>query len=208
MINPTLTITYPPLYNQRAGQIWEAISNHVDVAGKTILDIGCGGGDLIWRALGHGSGFVTAVDNDLGMILLARGRYRRFLKNNAPVHYLDRCRIIHFDFCRYLDGVDRLTKADLVICNSMLPYLPQAATLEGFSGTLLPVLARLGNQCVIECQYRGDGPGPSYLTGDDSMTQALRQVWGNVQKIGETIADKPPGTFKRSLWLVAEPLEK
>lgn len=41
---------------------WQRIAPHIDLQGKTILDVGCGNGYYMFRMLGAGSGFVLGID--------------------------------------------------------------------------------------------------------------------------------------------------
>ena len=41
---------------------WERVSPHIDLAGKRILDVGCGNGYYQWRMLGAGARSVVGVD--------------------------------------------------------------------------------------------------------------------------------------------------
>jgi tRNA (mo5U34)-methyltransferase len=41
---------------------WERVAPHLDLAGKRILDVGCGNGYYMWRMLGAGADAVVGVD--------------------------------------------------------------------------------------------------------------------------------------------------
>lgn len=41
---------------------WTRVAPHLDLAGKRILDVGCGNGYYMWRMLGAGAGSVVGVD--------------------------------------------------------------------------------------------------------------------------------------------------
>lgn len=41
---------------------WERVSPHLDLAGKRILDVGCGNGYYMWRMLGAGADSVVGID--------------------------------------------------------------------------------------------------------------------------------------------------
>lgn len=48
---------------------WNRIAQHLDLAGKTVLDVGCGNGYYGWRMLGAGAHLVLGVDPTLRYVM-------------------------------------------------------------------------------------------------------------------------------------------
>lgn len=48
---------------------WQRIRDHVDLRGKTVLDVGCGNGYYGWRMLGAGAALVLGVDPTLRYVM-------------------------------------------------------------------------------------------------------------------------------------------
>lgn len=175
-------ITLPPVHNTRAPEQWRIISQHVDFEGKTVLDLGCGYGDLLWRTRAAGATSVgVEIDYNARSAIC---RHAESVSVAAPLwnnlHHLD-----------YLEDMDR--RWDIAICFSVLPYLiDPTATLHW--------IHQHSTQALIECQLAGDGPGFDWLKSPQDLRRWLDSIgWQSVERIGETVV-KDRGA-KRGIWL-------
>lgn len=67
---------------------WERVIPHLaPLAGRTILDVGCGSGYHMWRMLGEGAARVLGVDPSR-LFLLQFEAIKRYVGPQAPVHLL------------------------------------------------------------------------------------------------------------------------
>ena len=183
---PIRNITLPPTHNQRAPEQWRIISGHVDFEGKTVLDLGCGYGDIMHRCHNTGARYVLGLDKDMNLSGLLSDK-------RQIINYLD------YAFCDMDSGLsqwvyDRSNPGwNIIICFSVLPYLTDpTATLHW--------IRQHSEQALIECQLSGDGPGPDWLKCPQDMRRWLDSIgWQSVERIGETTV-KDRGT-KRGIWL-------
>lgn len=196
----------PPLHNSRVPAQWEIISKHVDFAGKTVLDLGCGYADILFRCKEAGARECIGVDSRVWNKALARAQSWLF----EDIGFAD------FDIDRDIDQIPQgpIKQADLrswnvIICFSVLPYLDKAAAV-------LDWVKAHSEITLIECQYDGDGPGSvpwlSRRLGPDlyeyqkppkddyRMRDILAGVgWQSVEPIGKTLVE---GRNKwRTIWL-------
>jgi len=140
----------------------------IDLVGKSVLDLGCGGGDMLQFAAQAGAVEVWGVDNDVAEVAKTLGRIRT-LGN------------VYMVYCS-IDNWFRVSHRvfDVVMCLSVLPYV------DDFYATL-KLIADHSHIAIIECQYHGDGPGPYWLRCDVDMSGALSSVgFNNVTKLGST----------------------
>lgn len=177
----------PELYNTRADKIWEQIDKIVDFTDKTVLDVGCGRGDLMMRAWQSGARAVYGIDNSKIEIKEARLRSWNMVKEGAMLFFVEK-------------NVESWNNKwpgfhDIVICTSVLPYLIDP-------DKLLENISRDSDIAIIECQYAGDGPGFEYIEHDDDMKNWLHASggWFSVLKIGSTDVESRPGV-SRSIWM-------
>jgi len=177
----------PELYNTRAEKMWEQIDKAVDFTDKTVLDVGCGRGDLMMRAWQSGARVVYGIDNSKIELNEAKLRSWNMVKEGARLYFMTK------DIEQWSSKWPGFN--DIVICTSVLPYLIEPEkTIEH--------IARDSDIAIIECQYHGDGPGFEYIKHDDDMKNWLHAYggWFSVLKIGSTDVESRPGV-KRSIWL-------
>jgi SAM-dependent methyltransferase len=154
------------VHNVRSPEQWEIISRHVDFKGKTVLDLGCGKGDILFRAFEAGAKAV-GIDKDQGNI--------EYLCDVYP------------EVTALCDDIERIwliPPTDIIICFSVLPYLHAL-------GYVLKMINRYSDIALIECQYAGDGPGLSFLKGNNDMRTWLLEAgqFEKVQVIGHTFVE-------------------
>ena len=164
----------PELYNTRAENMWGQITEHVDFANKTVLDVGCGRGDLMMRAWTWGARVVYGIDNSKIELQEARLRSWDMVKEGAKLYFMEK-NIEHWS--ERWPGYH-----DIVLCTSVLPYIVDP-------DRLLLNIHRDSDTAIIECQYAGDGPGLEYIKNDTDMKEWLSKFdWFSVKKIGHVIA--------------------
>jgi SAM-dependent methyltransferase len=185
-------ITLPPVHNTRAPEQWRIISKHVDFEGKTVLDLGCGYGDLLWRAWAAGCVDSIGIDHNPELVLELLEREITLAGNVGFSCISIECAIAG----GVLDG-SVFGKWDTTICFSVLPYLANpTATLRW--------IREHSTQALIECQLAGDGPGFDWLESPQDMRRWLDSIgWKSVERIGETVI-KDRGA-KRGIWLCQRP---
>jgi hypothetical protein len=174
---PKRDIALPPVHNTRAPKQWRIISQHVDFEDKTVLDLGCGCGDLMYRAWADGASEIHGADNNAKIIAAFPLDFHTYkididemIGNNASVY-----------------------RWDIIVCFSVLPYLTDpTATLRW--------ICKHSSIALIECQLSGDGPGFDWLKSPQDMRRWLDSIgWKSIQRIGETVV-KDRGA-KRGIWL-------
>jgi len=167
------------MINSRAPEMWDHIAENVDFKGASVLDVGCGYGDLLTYAAKAGASRVVGVDIDKYSLNIAEDK----LKETGVKYNL-----------RHMDINDKwdLFGFDIVICTSVLPYV------EDMDKIALRLVAA-GRIAIIEMQYHGDGPGPMAISDDDDMEKWLRRYWSSVRAIGTSYTGRTPPA--RSLWL-------
>jgi SAM-dependent methyltransferase len=174
----------PPLHNTRADSIWTHISKAVDFTDKTVLDMGCGRGDIAMRAWCAGAERVFGIDKNKIEISDAKIRSGRLMIARAHIHFLP----------KDIDEIDDKWPGhhDIVICTSVLPYLddPDKA---------LRYMCDYSDAAIIECQYKGDGPGFENIKNDKDMRDWLDKFdWKEIDKIGSTKLESRDAS--RSIW--------
>jgi len=174
-------ITLPPVHNTRSPEQWRIISEHVEFDGKMVLDLGCGYGDLLWRAWEAGAKLLQAVDSDTKRDFL--------IVPAAHIH----------EYSFSIDNIDipyytsKIGYSDVIICFSVLPYLSDPTST-------LHWIHQHSTQALIECQLAGDGPGFDWLKGPQDMRRWLDSIgWERVERIGETTVESRG--CKRGIWL-------
>jgi SAM-dependent methyltransferase len=164
------------IHNVRSPEQWEIISRHIDFKGKTVLDLGCGKGDILFRAFKAGAQ-VLGIDSDGANV-----------KHNLEIHPEIKVVVDDIEFMI----LDR--QVDIAICFSVLPYLKRpASTLEWINIH--------SEVALIECQYAGDGPGFAFLKGNGDMREWLLDVgqFKKVKVIGKTLVEGR--NKKRYIWM-------
>lgn len=164
--------------------MWHIISSHVDFKNKSILDLGCGYGDLVMYAADANARFVVGIEHKPSIVYALRERIRA-----SGVAEDVSIMILHGNIDEW---ESRWQNFDIIICTSVLPYLKNP-------DRLLENMSRHGDVVVIECQYAGDGPGFAHIKNDDDMRIWLLMYWRHVEKIGSTdIIDRGAS---RSIWM-------
>lgn len=171
------------VHNLRAGDQWHIISHHLDFVDRSVIDYGCGYGDILRHALYvGGASYCVGVDDD----------------RNAIDGMADRCPSLLYDsaFTLFHADVEEFVATaedfDIGICFSLLPYLRRPdAFLEN--------MAKSCEAALIECQYVGDGPGFDTLRDDVDMEEWLGVHWHRVEKIGFTVVEYR--NKQRTIWL-------
>lgn len=169
-------------FNIRALEMWEQISEHVVFRNKSVIDLGCGYGDLLVYAWQGGGAFsITGVDHDKDNLSICLEKFECFLDN--PRYSLIK---EDLDFWSPPSGEE----FDIAICTSVLPYLMNPHWLLKWMSSNVDI-------SIIECQYEGDGPG--MISGDKHMHAWLSRYWGSVKEIGYTVVGYR--NAKRTIWL-------
>jgi tRNA A-37 threonylcarbamoyl transferase component Bud32 len=168
-------------HNSRSGAMWEAIKKRVKVHNRTVLDVGCGHGDFLIRALMEGARMVRGVDHDQDII---DGIVDKLggLRGLHP----ERVYVEHADLAEYLASSRNFD--DVILCLSVLPYVDMKR--------VLPLIRDSCYTAVIECQCKGDGPGTIY--DDSELEGILRGYWSAVDMLGFT--EVKEGQHRRSIW--------
>ena len=164
-------------------EIWTAIEASVEIEGKRVIDLGCGGGDLVRCCHVAGAEHVLGIDRDPDLVFNQEktwkdaGRGVVLAEMNIDVlaannHQWD-------------------PPFDIAFCMSVLPYLrPWQDALRWIHATF--------KLAVIECQYWGDGPGPAELRDTQDMKIMLQQQWPRVELIGGSYVDD--NNAVRDIW--------
>ena len=165
------------VYNTRSPEQWRIISEHIDFQGKTVLDLGCGKGDILAFAAEAGA-HVTGIDSDKANIEYVRITYPEIEVIEQTVNFLEAA-----------------PKTDIIICFSVLPYLVEPLFF------VLQWINRHSEVAFIECQYAGDGPGFEFLTDNDDMEKWLFSAaqFEKVEAIGHTLVEGR--NTKRYIWM-------
>jgi hypothetical protein len=175
------------VYNSRSPEQWLIVKRHLSVKGKTVIDLGCGHADLLLCCWADGAECI-GVDKQAQISVLPAERFT-FLELD-----LDR-------------DLTRLPACDIALCFSVLPYL--AYPLDA-----LTWMQNNSQVALIECQYRGDGPGDKpwlptaasamgIVSGDKQMRALLRKAgWARVEAIGQTQVEGRG--VSRTIWMCSE----
>ena len=135
--------------------MWSYIIKHVDFEDKSVIDVGCGYGDFLWRAYAAGARAVFGYDNDKTVNYIANERLESYGYTGKPVY------IMNSDVENWNSKWPG--KHDIAICTSVLPYFDNP-------DYMLECILRDSEVALIECQYTGDGPGLSWLSNDADMS--------------------------------------
>jgi len=187
----------PPLHNTRAPQQWEIISKHVDFEGKTVLDLGCGYGDILLICFQSGAKCVGIENN----FLVFQEAITKIPVVNSDIL------LLHWDISDWINN-NSARNHDVIICFSVLPYLDNPyAVLEWIKAH--------SEIALIEIQLFGDGPGSNnwlkgqindnpevtYLVDKEDTYTLLRTIgWKHIYDIGGTTVKKDRD-YERTIWL-------
>ena len=166
------------MHNTRSPEQWNIISKHVDFKDKTVLDLGAGYGDLLFKF--SEARKIYAVDKDTFPL------HKRIAESDLRIKI-------------YGGNIDDMCKenppfgnVDIIICFSVLPYLSHPFTV-------LEWIKEHSQIALIECQYFTDGPGSELIKNDNDMRALLSSVgWQSIEAIGKTLVE---GRNKyRTIW--------
>lgn len=153
-------------HNERFPAQWELITNHINFAGKYVLDLGCGYGDLVAECWIAGAERAVGLDSDPNVVRIARdhlmGRY-------LPFGWVQQADITKIDEWGKIGW-------DIIVCFSVLPYIED-------KDSLLEWIKSHCETALFEIQTKGDGPGTLTLR---EIKQMLEQRWHTVESIGAT----------------------
>jgi SAM-dependent methyltransferase len=162
----------PPLHNTRAPAQWDIISQHIDFAGKTVLDLGCGGGDILFRCK-LANAKAIGVDKNTFLLHKRAAEYGIFIDRITGGDIGELCtEPPPFDI-------------DIVICFSVLPYLDNPTNI-------LDWIRNHSEIALIESQYDGDGPGFPYTRIEDDVDfETFLRGCGfqSIKSIGKTLVE-------------------
>jgi len=144
--------------NVRALEMWQHISKAISFAGKSVIDLGCGYGDLLSYAKGAGAWHYIGIDKDVSQAT-----------PGIPV--------VNRDIAYWCKTTDE--KYDVGICTSVLPYIEERHVV-------LSWLASHCKEVIIEVQLYGDGPGLPEHTSTLAVLVWLKKYFDSVQGIGYT----------------------
>lgn len=179
-------------YNLRATEMWNHISKSVNFRGKTVIDLGCGYGDMLCYAAKAGAKSVIGIEKNLHIAEHAR------VKANVAREYRN-VTVMNADAVDYVESMSE--KYDIGMCFSVIPYIDMRQ-LKNF-------IAKIIEQCdksLFEIQYYGDGPGLSIHKCDEDVNEMFSELHEymnskyNIDIIGKTFV---PGRNRwRKIWLV------
>jgi len=159
-------IELPPAHNKRADEMWDIIeSSGVEFENKSVIDLGCGHGDMLWRVWRAGSEIALGIDSS------DKFRGRASEVNNlifAP-----------YNIEKFIVEASTQTY-DISMCLSVLPYIEKPSTV-------LRWMCDHSSVTLLEVQYAGDGPGFSHIQNDAHMYEWLHRIgWQRIDDIGRT----------------------
>lgn len=174
-----------PIHNERSPEQWEIIKD-IDF-GDTVVDFGCGYADLLFRIAQQCEvDYLIGVEENPSIVFRNMDIAEKgFL--NVQFHNED---IMDWIEVWETTGND----IDTAICFSVLPYFD-----VGRPDYFLAWLANNAKQSLIECQYRGDGPGFDGIEDDYDMADWLRFFWDDYEPIGRTTVDYRG--VDRTIWI-------
>ncbi len=167
-------------YNSRAPEMWALISNGVDFENKSVLDLGCGGGDMLIMSYYAGASKIKGIDKDKRMISFVRKRIEQKIGKSNILLSIDNIEKISFE------------NWDIMICFSVLPYLQDP-------GALLQKMQLRSRISLVETQYYGEPYCLGYIKNDKDMREWLLGFgWNSVTNLGCTNVDIRNTT--RTIW--------
>lgn len=124
----------PQDVNTRAEDMWRIISQKVDFRKKSVIDLGCGHGEMLWRAYVAGAKEVYGVDKDISK------SYGRGGINADNIWYTET------DINVLINDSVFQPKYDIAFCFSVIPYLDKPLDA-------LHWMADNFELCLLEIQY-------------------------------------------------------
>lgn len=164
--------------------MWRQIEESTDFNKKKVLDLGGGYCDLAIFANKAGAR-VMVVEKDP----MVAERATKHIKDSGAQAVIQQ---------RDIEEFVRKQRSgwDVIICTSVLPYLEHPDRTMEWMAQHAPI-------SIVEHQYAGDGPGPTWIQDDSDMETWLKHFWPNVQRIGETHVIERGAT--RTLWKCSTP---
>ena len=163
--------------------MWEAIrqSHGTSFKDAIVWDFGCGYGDLALCALEAGAAVVYVCDKDWRLVQMAMQKCIKY-----------QGRVFGYQFDINVTTMKwAASHADIGIMTSVLPYLVSPTKVLK-QATRIPLF-------FLECQYSGDGPGPTWLADRHIMSNYLEDCgFWEWAKIGETLVEDRNTT--RDIW--------
>lgn len=160
----------PRDYFPRSSARWRLLGRTIPFRGKVVLDIACGPGDMVQRAVHAGAARIDAVDyNPKWLSRITDWAADAGIGNITTTH----------DNINFIDRILLADHYDVGLCLSVFAYLTDPAKL----------FAWLRDRCdvvVIEPQYAGDGQGPAWCNGPETFREFALRTFANVELIGET----------------------
>lgn len=146
----------PDDVNTRAESMWRIISQRVDFRGKSVIDLGCGHGEMLWRAYIAGAKNVTGFDIN-----------HSNMPDYLSTFYPDEFHFVSGNLNTIINGAyPWYDLDDIAICFSVLPYLDNPFEFATW-------MAKTFSECLIEVQYY---PEP-YNIGDNIRSDKDMYYW-------------------------------
>lgn len=164
--------------------MWSVISRYIDFRGKSVTDLGYGGGDFLWRSLIAGAHTVLGVDKNHSVYV---DRYMTQHTKHGTKE-IGKISTVYGD----LNNMNSEWGADIGICCSVLPYLDEPKNFIHWMADWFKV-------SVIECQYKRDGPGFEFIKDADDMKYWLKDAFNSVALIGSSYAVSK--AVYRDIWM-------
>ena len=157
--------------NSRSIAMWACISRTIDFRNKSVIDLGHGGGDFIYRAHVAGALKITGIDLASG----TKSVEVNVQHTKHGVRSVGTIATINDD----LNLMKSEWKADIAFCFSVLPYLDDPQNFVNW-------MSKQFKLSVIECQYKGDGPGFYFIKDTGDMKYWLKNSFDSVTLIGNS----------------------
>lgn len=176
--------------NTRATAMWSVINKVVDFRNKSVTDLGYGSGVFLHRAYIAGARTVLGIDN-------CQKDYR--IDSIKVQHTKHGTKEVGRITTRFGNLNDMLLewKADIGLCFSVLPYLDDPQNFVNWMSNQFAV-------SMIECQYKGDGPGFSFIKDTSDMKYWLKNSFDNVTLIGNSYVVSKD--LYRDIWMCTNDL--
>lgn len=169
----------PPDVNTRAEEMWRIISQEVDFRKKRVIDLGCGHGEMLWRAYVAGAEIVVGVDKNIEKDNLAQYPSSPMMMAELVDTPVWKCKA---DINMLLNTPSSDCNYDIGFSFSVLPYL-------GNFNYAIQWMASAFKVSIIEAQYAPE-PHNVGVASDRGMTQLLvNNGFKEVKPLGKTYVD-------------------
>ncbi len=167
-------------YNKRFPEIWWIITKETDFKNKVIVDVGCGGGDLVKAVFKAQARRVYGFDLDVNNSIFK-------FNNRVPLNVIlceDDINGWGNEWPDLRNGTNHKgdSRIDILTCFSVLPYLDDPAKI-------VRKLRSMAHTVLIEMQYRGDGPGQLIKNDEEMFIWLKKQGFNTVENIGKTFVE-------------------